>query len=125
MSHQIKIHLKFQNRDGLDQTMSYMGRCPFLLAGTSEGELGLTLHFCVTEEKLGWAKALAANPEFVGADEASYELLPNVPDRSGELRMTPAATPPCGAKCPECPSYLKQCGGCPVTPFHRAGYRFK
>ncbi|MGE5560399.1 MAG: hypothetical protein ACM3XN_04985 [Chloroflexota bacterium] len=125
MHHQIKVHLTFPPGPDRDATRAYMSRCPFALASTAVGELNLTLHFCVTDEKLGWAKALANNPRYVGATQGRYEIVANEPDRSGELRLTPADNPPCGSSCQKCQSYLRNCGGCPVTPFYRSGYRFE
>lgn len=125
MHHQIKVHLKFPDPATRDETRTYMCRCPLVLEGTGDGDQDLTLHFSVPDEKLGWAKALGDNPQFVGANQGRFEILAGATDRSGELKMTPADTPPCGAKCPTCQFYLKKCGGCPVTPFYKAGYKFE
>jgi hypothetical protein len=125
MPTQIKVTLRFADHEECQRTAGYMGCCPHALACGMDDQGNLTLHFSLPEEKIGWALALAAEPSFVGASEGAAEVLVGAPDRSAELDLSPKSEPPCGAKCPTCPHYLKRCGGCPVTPLYRAGHKWE
>jgi hypothetical protein len=122
---QIKVALRFTDQKECQRTAEYLARCPYTLACDMGDQGNLSLHFSVPEEKIGWALFPANEPTLVGASEGTAEVLVGAPDRSAELDMSPKSEPPCGAKCPTCPHYLKRCGGCPVTPLYRAGHKWE
>lgn len=132
---QIQLRLTFATTTRRDQIAAMMGPCPHVLEmrvgepAEGGGEQGpaaaLELLLCLPEDKRGWALALARDPGLIGATNGHAEILADAPDRSGELRSAPAETPPCGSHCPKCPQYLVRCGGCPVTPLYKPGYRYE
>lgn len=130
---QIRLKLTFATAARRREIATMMGPCPHVLelrcecsqATPQVGLQALELLFCLPEDKKGWALTLARDPALIGAIHGQAEILPDAPDRSGELRTAPAETPPCGSQCAKCPHYLVRCGGCPVTPLYRPGYRYE
>lgn len=132
---QIRLTLMFSTASRRREIAAMMGPCPHVLEmrpePSEQGDQGcghrpaLELLLCVPEDKKGWALALARDPSLIGATHGHAEVLIDTPDRSGELRYIPAETPPCGSDCTRCPQYLVRCGGCPVTPLYKPGYRYE
>lgn len=132
----VEVTLVFDTADGRDESALLMTSCPFALEleridpvadATGSARPSLRLLYCIPDEKLGWALAQAETPEVLGAVAGRAVILDGHPDRRGELepRLKPCDEPPCGSDCPKCPNYLTECGGCPVTPHYRPGYRFR
>lgn len=134
--HLVEVRLEFASAADRDEAAALMAGCPFALeleprkpgqAPDAGHRPALRLLYCIPDEKLGWALAQADTPEVLGAVAGSATILRGRPDRRGELepRLGPRDAPPCGSHCPKCPNYLTECGGCPVTPHYRPGYRFR
>ncbi len=132
---QIRLTLMFSTSARRSEIAAMMSLCPHVLEIRPEPSEqdhegyglspALDLLLCLPEDKKGWALALARDPGLIGATHGRAEFLADAPDRSGELRSVSAETPPCGSDCLKCPQYLVRCGGCPVTPLYKPGYRYE
>lgn len=97
--------------------------CPYVyfLAAFDRMVVGV---FYFGNERAWWLRAVAENPQItLGLVRAAVY----VTDRPAfPFRVTPREIPvagdhaPCGAYCPECPRYKKDCPGCPASPFFSA-----
>lgn len=94
--------------------------CPYVYFLSAFGRMVVGV-FYADDERVWWLQAVAENPEVtLGLVRAAVY----VTDRPAfPLRMEPRVSPPegdrapCGAYCPECPRYGKECRGCPASPF--------
>jgi hypothetical protein len=98
--------------------------CPYVYFLAAFGRMVVGV-FYSDDERAWWLKAVAENPEItLGLVRAAVY----VTDRPAfPLRVEPRLSEPygdrapCGAYCPECPRYGKDCFGCPASPFFKAG----
>jgi len=136
MGYHLEITLGFDSPDERDEAAELMCRCPYVVKTTPSvtgGSADLTLVFVLSDEKLGWALTLAAEPELIGAGRGRVESLKAASEAGPAGGGTTAArqpsekadSPPCGSDCAGCPYYLDQCGGCPASSFYTPGYRFE
>lgn len=99
-----------------------MNNCPYLLFG---GFSSYRFHyvFIVPEEKKWWLEYPAENPQVIGAEKITLELVENIvkpenfeftlPEEKSEIS-------PCGSSCEDCPMRVeKNCAGCPATIFFK------
>ncbi|MGB9757110.1 MAG: hypothetical protein ACPLRP_01485 [Candidatus Bipolaricaulaceae bacterium] len=94
--------------------------CPYVYFLSAFGRMVVGV-FYLRDERAWWLQAVAESPEItLGLVRAAVY----VTDRPAfPLRMEPRLSPaegdraPCGAYCPECPRYKKECKGCPASPF--------
>lgn len=95
--------------------------CPYVYFLSAFGRMVVGV-FYLEADRAWWLEAVAENPAVtLGLVRAAVYVTdqPAFP-----LQMEPRVSPagdadraPCGAYCPECPRYGKECLGCPASPF--------
>ena len=110
-----------EHTDKAEKISAFFAKCPYCAFSTSTGKVVFTV-LTIPFEHRWWLDSIKAQPKnTVGLEKAELFFVQEIevtsPWSMGQIKPELDKSP-CGATCPTCPLYKKECSGCPAT-IHR------
>ncbi len=107
-----------ENRDKAKKISVFFGSCPYCAMSASKEDTILAV-LTIPHEHKWWLESIKEKPKgTVGLEKAEVFYTSGVnatsPWSGGKVEPVLDRSP-CGAQCPGCPVYKKECRGCPAT----------
>lgn len=110
-----------ENKEKAEKISAFFAKCPYCAFSTSKDNIVFTVLTVPLEHKW-WLESIKEQPKgTVGLEKAElfFAQYTKVTSPWNTDQVKPELDKsPCGAACPTCPVYKKECSGCPATIYH-------